>query len=439
MQNFVYIETYGCSANKNNSEIMSGLLKQGGYELTNNQNIAEIIIINTCIVKTKTESKIKRRIQDLSKLYKNKLMIIAGCMPETDRHSLKTINPNLLLLGIHHIKEICQLISDYKNNQINNHQKEKEYFSVKNEEKLCIPKISSNKLISIIQISEGCLGECKFCKTKLAKGPLFSYDENKILKSIESDLKTGAKEIWLTSQDCASYGLDREDKKPKLPELLRKILALNHRFKIRLGMMNPNHLYPILDEMTDIYKNPKIYKFIHIPIQSASNKILKDMNRYYNLERAEIIIKKFKEQFPDATIATDIIAGYPDETEQDHQINMDFIQKFKPDVLNLSKFSTHPGTEAGKLKPLPLYTVNKRTSQLMELHRKISKNSKLKYKDKEIKVFINTKTKIPNILEARDDNYNIVLIKSNDKSISGKTIKVKIKQTGVHHMIGEIL
>lgn len=434
MQNYIYIETYGCSANKNNSEIMAGLLKQAGYELTNNPEIADIIVINTCIVKTKTESKIKRRIQDLSKLYPKKLMIIAGCMPKTDKHSLKTINPNLLLLGIHHVKDIVKLIRDFKEDKLTE-EREKEYISTKNEEKLCSPKISSNKLISIIQISEGCLGDCSYCKTKLAKGALFSYDEDKISKTIKNDLKSGAKEIWLTSQDCASYGLDKDDKIPKLPKLLKNILALNHRFKLRLGMMNPDYLLSIIDEIIDVYHHPKIYKFLHIPIQSASNKIVKDMNRHYNIEQAELIIDKFKEQFPEITIATDIIVGYPTETEQDHKLNLDFIQKFKPDVLNLSKFSSHRGTEAGELKPLSINIINKRTSQLMELHRKTTQFNKLKYKDKEIKVFVNSKSKIPNILEARDDNYNIILVKG-DKSLLGKTIKVKIKQIGVHHMVG---
>ncbi|MDD5193503.1 MAG: tRNA (N(6)-L-threonylcarbamoyladenosine(37)-C(2))-methylthiotransferase, partial [Candidatus Nanoarchaeia archaeon] len=316
MQNYVYIETYGCSANKNNSEIIAGLLKQAGYEPTNNLNIADILIINTCIVKTKTESKIKRRIQDLSKLYPKKLIIIAGCMPETDKHSLKTINPSLLLLGVHHIKDIVRFIRDYKEGKLTK-EKSKEYLSAKNEEKLT-GKISSNKLISIIQISEGCLGDCSYCKTRLAKGPLFSYDGNKILKSIESDLKSGAKEIWITSQDNASYGLDKYDKKPMVPYLLKKILNIKHNFKLRIGMMNPNHLYPILDEMIEIYKDKKVYKFLHIPIQSASDKILDNMKRGYSINIAKEIITKFRKAFPDMTLATDIIVGYPSETEESH-------------------------------------------------------------------------------------------------------------------------
>jgi len=440
MEKYVFIETYGCSANQNNSEIISGILRQSGYELTTNEKIAEILIINTCIVKGKTQSKIKRRIQDLSKEFPDKLMIITGCMPQTDKNSILKINPKALLLGIHHIKDISRLISDYRNNQVSNpakfdKSKKDLYLSNINEEKLCSPKISHNKLVSIIQISEGCLGNCNYCKTRLAKGALFSYDIEHIIKSVQSDLQNGAKEVWITSQDNASFGLDRN--KNELPELLEKILALKHNFKLRLGMMNPNNLYPILDKLILIYHNPKMYKFLHIPIQSASNKVLKDMNRPYKIEIANEIISKFQKEFPNITIATDIITGYPTEKQEDHKLNLEFIERYSPDVLNLSKFSSHSGTKSAELKVLDVKIINKRASELMELHRKTAQNNKQKFLNHELKVFVNNKTKIPFVYEARDDNYKIVLIHSKDKSILGKNINAKVNQTGVHHLVGE--
>ncbi len=432
-QNCIYIETYGCSANLNNTEIMKGLLKQGGYEITNNPKLSDIIIFNTCIVKGKTEQKIKRKIQDFSKEYKEKLIIISGCMPETNLEHLRKLNLKLIFLGINHIKDIVNLIRDKEKNKLNK-VKQEYYLSKSKEEKIFLPKIPDNQLISIIQISEGCKGDCSYCKTKLAKGDLFSYSEDKILSSIESDLQSKAKEIWLTSQDNAAYGIEKG--KQKLPELLNEIFNLKHNFKLRLGMMNPNNLYPVLDKMIEVYKNKKIYKFLHIPIQSASNKLLKDMNRYYSIEQAEEIIKKFRKEFPDITIATDIIIGYPTETEEDHKKNIEFLKKFKLDVFNLSKFSSHKGTRAGKLEVLDKEIINKRASELMELHRKTAQENKEKFLNKEIKAFANKKTNIRNIYEARDENYNIILIKSVDKSILGKTISVKITQIGVHHMIG---
>ncbi|MEK6935210.1 MAG: tRNA (N(6)-L-threonylcarbamoyladenosine(37)-C(2))-methylthiotransferase [Nanoarchaeota archaeon] len=433
--NYVYIETYGCSANQNNSEILAGMLRSAGYQLTNNEKIAEIIILNTCVVKSKTENKIKRRIQDLAKESKRKLIIVTGCMPETDAKQIKQLNEKAILLGTHHYKDIINLIKKHKDNKLDLIS-QNVFLENKNEEKLNLPKIPNNNLISITQISEGCLGNCSYCKTKLAKGQLFSYDSDKIINSIEADLQSGAKEIWLTSQDVANYGLDKGNKTPKLPELLNKILALKHNFRLRLGMSDPNNVLPILNELIEIYKNKKMYKFLHIPIQSASNKILKDMNRFYNIKDINLIITQFRKQIPDITIATDIIVGYPTETEKDHQENINFIKTHKPDVLNISKMSIHKNTPAEKLKPLSINTINKRTTELMDLHKQTALENKQKFLNKTLGVFVNKKLQ-GDLYKTRDENYNIVLISSKDKSILGKNINVKIKQAGVHHLIAE--
>ncbi len=435
-QKLVHIETYGCTANQNNSEILAGILSRAGYLITNNIEIAEIIIFNTCVVKSKTESKIKRRIQDIQKEHKNKIIVITGCMPETDFKKLKKLAPNILLLGTHKFKDILNLLRDFEENKLTK-EKQAEYLSQNPETKLNLPKKPNNPLISIHQISEGCLGECSFCKTRLAKGELFSYNKEEILKSIESDLQQGAKEIWLTSQDNAAYGLDQKDKKSKLPELLSEILNLKHKFKLRLGMCDPNNILPILNELIKIYENPKMFKFIHIPIQSASNSVLKHMNRFYIIEQAEKIIEEFRKQIPDITIATDIIVGYPTETEEVHKQNINFISKFKPDVLNISKFSSHKSTPAGKLKILPANTLKKRATELMQIHKETAKQNKQKYINKTIKVFIDKKIS-ENLYQARDENYNIVYLKSSKENL-GKEVEVKIKSIGVHNLLAEII
>jgi threonylcarbamoyladenosine tRNA methylthiotransferase CDKAL1 len=430
---YIYIETYGCAANQNNSEILAGLLRQAGYEITNNIDISEIVIINSCIVKGKTESKIKRRIQDLSNT--EKLLIVSGCMPETDFESLQKLSPRAIFLGTHNFKGIVKLIKDFDENKLSK-ENQKKYLAEENEEKVLLPKMPKNKLISITQISEGCLGDCNYCKTRLAKGKLFSYDIDKIIKSVESDLVNGAKEIWLTSQDCAAYGIDRFGES-KLPELLKRILNLKGNFKVRLGMSNPNHIYPILDELIEIYGNKKMYKFLHIPIQSASDKVLKDMNRKYKIKIVEEIINRFKGEFREVVIATDIIVGYPSEEKRDHLDNIAFVEKFCPEIFNLSKFSSHKGTKAEKLKVLDVEILNARASDLMLVHREGALKSKKRYYGNNIQVFVNSKSKMPGIFEARDNNYNIVFVKGS-KELLGKNIEVRIKGIGVHHMIGVV-
>lgn len=432
----VYIETYGCSANQNNSEILAGILSRANFIITNNIDLADIVIVNTCVVKEKTESKIKRRIQDLKQFSHKKLIIIAGCMPQIEKiKKIKNLNSKAVLLGTHHFKNIINLIRDYYEKKLDE-KKQQSYLNDNYEIKLLLPKIPNNKLISIHQISEGCLGLCSYCKVRLAKGKLFSYPKEDIIKSIENDLQNGAKEIWLTSQDNGAYGLDWKAKKHELPELLKEILNLKHRFKLRLGMTNPNNAIAILDELIEIYKDKKIYKFIHIPVQSASNKILKDMNRLYTIEEAEKIIQRFRKEFPNGVIATDIIVGYPTEKQEDHEKNVDFIKKYKPDVFNLSKFSSHKQTPAGKLKKIKNSIIKNRTKEIMQAHKQTAKDNKKRFLNKIIEVFINKRLS-DNLYQARDENYNLILIRGSEELI-GRNMKVKITNIGIHHMIGEL-
>jgi tRNA A37 methylthiotransferase MiaB len=222
---------------------------------------------------------------------------------------------------------------------------------------------------------------------------------------------------------------------------MEKILELKGKFKLRPGMMDCNNVLPIIDNLLEVYGDKKMYKFLHIPIQSASNKILSDMNRFYKIEEAEKIIEKFRGRFKFGVLATDIIVGYPTETEEDHKLNLEFIRKYKPEVLNLSKFSSHKNTRAGKLKTLANSIVHKRTRELMEEHRLTAKQRKEEYiKEigKEICVFVNKRVEnAEKLCECRDENYNIVLVKCG-REFLGKEIKVKITEIGVHHMVGGV-
>jgi threonylcarbamoyladenosine tRNA methylthiotransferase CDKAL1 len=429
----VYIETYGCAANQNNSEIVGGLLRSADYGLTNNFDIADVVIINSCVVKGKTENKIKRRVQDLARC--GKLIVVCGCMSETDAVELRKLNSSAILLGVKHYKEIVRLLRDYYSGKLNA-EKEKEYLSSGDEIKVGLPKISSNKLIGIVQISEGCLGNCSYCKTKLAKGALHSFDMDDIVESVESDLKNGAKEIWLTSQDCAIYGVDKYGE-PRLVELLSKILSLKHRFKLRLGMMNPGGLSLILDDLLKVFKDKKMYKFLHVPVQSGSDNVLDSMGRGYKIELVERIICCFRKEFPDGVFATDIIVGYPLESVVGFEESLKFVEEFKPDVFNLSKFSRHKGTKAWGLKELDIGVINERASELMECHRARALENKKKFVGMYVKVFVN-KALGSGLFEGRDENYNIVLVKG-DKDLLGKNVEVVVKSVGVHHMVGELV
>jgi MiaB-like tRNA modifying enzyme len=419
----VFIETYGCSANLNNTEIIKGLIKQAGLELVNNEEIADIIIINSCIVKSPTENKIKARLINLEKL--NKPIILTGCMPDVRKPEGK----NLYLLSNHQIKNISKLIKKIIDSNYN----EKEFLITKPEIKLNLAKSNEIKKIGITQILEGCLGECSYCITRFAKGKLFSYPEEEIIKNIETDLKQGCKEIWITSQDNASYNLD--NKKHDLPKLLNKILALNYNFRLRLGMMNPNNILPILDELIEIYKNEKMYQYLHIPVQSASNKILKDMNRYYKVEDFLKIIKKFKKEIPSITIATDIIVAYPEESEKDFQETFSLIEEIQPEQLNVSKFWPIKGTKAALLPQISAEVSKDRAEELMNLFNRIIKEKNEKLIDSVQSCLVYDS--FNNNYLARTKSYKLVLVKS-IKNILGKLVKVRIVKQERNHLVGEL-
>lgn len=426
----IYFETYGCTANQNSTEIMKGLAKQAGLNITTNLDFADLIIINSCIVKEPTQEKIRRRFSDLLK--KGKKVILAGCMPRLNKKSLIK-KKNLFLLDTSHIKNILNLIQDIKNNSYSKNPEK--YLNQRKETKINLSKISNEKFIGITQISEGCFGECTYCITRLAKGRLFSYPKNQIINSVKKDLQAGCKEIWITSQDNASYGNDNG--RYILPELLKEILNLKGKFFIRLGMMNPDNVLKILNELIEIYKHPKMFKFLHIPIQSGSNKILKSMNRLYKKEDIIKIINKFKSEVPEITISTDIIVGFPGETEKDFQDTLNLIKQIKPEILNKSNFGKRPFTKAALMKQVSPEKIKQRAIKLSKIHLNICNEIQKSWLNKEQKILIDKKG-FENTWLGRNQNYKLFAVYSKEY-ILGKFVNVKVKKLYPHYLISEVI
>ncbi len=429
----IYFETYGCTANYNSTELMKGLCKQAGLNITNSEDYADIIIINSCIVKAPTEEKIRRRIQDLIKKFPKKKIIIAGCIPSINKKFFQEYQEkNIYLLNTNNVKNIVNLIKEIYEG---NYEAEK-YLKRRNELKLNLPKIPKENYIGITQISEGCLGECSYCIVRLAKGKLFSYPKDKVLESINSDLNSGCKEIWLTSQDNASYG--NEENKFLLPSLLSDVLKINKRFFIRVGMMNPNNVLKILSQLLEIYEDKKIYKFLHIPIQSGSDRILKSMNRKYTKKDVLEIVNSFREKFPDMHISTDFIVGYPGETEEDFQETLELVKIINPETLNFSKFWPRKGTPAEKLEELSPELIRDRIIRISNLHKELCLENQKKFLGKEAKVFVDQKGlgDFPDTYLARDENYKLYAVQTKEK-ILGKNVNVKVTKTTPHYLISE--
>jgi len=360
----VYLETYGCAANQSDSEIMAGLLSRAGFTIVTDEQAAgdaDLLILNTCTVKAPTEQRALFRIEQLSKL--KKPLIVAGCLAQMQPERVKELSPRASIIGTHAITHIVKIAARTLEGR---HVEE----LGEGGHKVCVPKQRRNPVIDIVQINQGCSGHCTFCGTKAARGDLLSYPVEEIVKEVTAAKAAGCKEFWLTSQDCGAYGLDAGS---NLAKLLKGITQkVGGQYFLRVGMANPTYVKVYLDELIAAYQDPRVFKFLHTPVQSGSDKILSDMKRGHSAADFTKIVATFRKAFPQIQIWTDIIVGYPTETEEDFQLSLDLIAQIRPDYVNISRFGARPGTAAAKLKPLPTELLKDRSRRMSALCRTIA-------------------------------------------------------------------
>ncbi len=358
----VFIETYGCTLNQADSDIMESLLKEKGYEIERGRlNYKSVdkykhIIINTCTVKKPTEQKIISKLERLRNI--NDRLIVTGCLASANADIVRKAVPNAKIINT---KDIVNI-----NSVLNNLALSKKVL-LQDKPTFIIP---TGAIISRIPISEGCLSSCSFCETKFARGPLKSFEHDTILKAISLSVARGAKEIELTSQDVGAYG---QDKKTNIAELVADASMLNGEFMMRIGMLNPEHLYKYLDELIAVFKSDKVFKFIHLPIQAGSDSVLRSMKRKYTIDEIRTYFKELREKVPKISIATDIIVGYPTESVGDFEQTIDLLLELKPTITNISKFWERPHTTASKFKQLSKSTIKDRGTKFSRIIRSMQK------------------------------------------------------------------
>ena len=300
----VYAENYGCAANKFDLEVMLGILKAEGYQLSDDPTNTDVILVNTCGVKKPTEDRIIQRLRRLSRL--NKPLIICGCLPRINFEAVRKAAPNFAaILDPRSVDRIADAVKYAQNGERKNI-----FFSDAPPPKLEQPTLRLSRVIGIIAISEGCLGDCAYCCVRFARGKLYSFPLDEIVKKVKEAISEGIREIWLTSQDSGAYGMDSNT---NLAELLNECSRIPRKFMIRVGMMNPNHALRILPELIESFKSEKIFNFLHLPVQSGDNNVLKRMNRRYTVEEFKKTVEAFRKEIPDLTLSTDIICGFPGE------------------------------------------------------------------------------------------------------------------------------
>ena len=336
----VYIKTFGCSANQAESEMMAGMLEESGNHTFYNEDQienADTILVNICTVKG--DKKALREISSLKELYPDKKIVVSGCVTKSMIPKIEKIDPNASIMNTDNIKSVVEAVESKNPLRI---------LDRKQEIKVRIPRIRSRNSISIIPICQGCTSFCTYCSTKLSKGNIFSYPMEKILVEAEESIKEGCKEIWLTSQDNGDYGFEW-DKKSHLPELIKKVSEIEGDFMIRIGMTNPIGVMSVLDELVDSFKSDKVFKFLHVPIQAGNNDVLRRMARRYTVEDFKLLVEKFRNAIPEITISTDIICGFPGETEEQFSDTLKLVEEVQPEVVNISRFVAREGTAAFRM------------------------------------------------------------------------------------------
>ncbi|MEM3708114.1 MAG: tRNA (N(6)-L-threonylcarbamoyladenosine(37)-C(2))-methylthiotransferase [Nitrososphaerales archaeon] len=427
MKKCFFVKSFGCSANRSDTEIMIGLLEEAGYSLTNLEE-ADYVLVNTCGVKQPTEDRVISTLRQFSSL--NKKLIIAGCLPRINLNRIVKTIPNFSATldprSIHLIVEVFKRIEEGHDKLL--------IFSDEPAIKPSLPKHLLNPVIGIIQIAEGCSMKCTYCCTRFARGSTYCYPNDVIFNEAKNLIRKGCKEVWITSQDNSVYYF----KGVKLPELIKKICKIEGEFFLRIGMMNPANVKKILKDLIESYFDSKVYKFLHLPLQSASMRILELMKRGYSPKDVIEIINSFSSSLSSLTLSTDVIVGFPTETDEDFEDTVKFIQEIKPDIVNVSKFGVRPKTEASKLKQLSCDTIEKRCKELTQIIKEISYQKNLKWINWAGRCLISEKGKKDFSWIARNFAYKPIVLKNN-QNLLGRFVDVEILDAKSNYLIGQII
>ncbi len=395
-----YIKTYGCTLNRADSDIMAGLLEGGGVEVVGSERDAEVIVLNTCTVKRPTEQRILDNIKRLVK--GDARLVVAGCMAGANADVIRKHAPNAVIVTTGSIDRIVDAVADANNGAAS------DYSRHAGPDKPALLK-ANGSVIARVPVSEGCLSACSFCETRFARGRLNSFPEDVILRAVENAAKAGSKEIELTSQDMGAYGADR---KTDIAGLMREISEIDGDFKVRIGMLNPDHLHKYIDELIAAFDSDRFYRFLHLPVQAGSDRVLMDMGRGCGSGTFMDHVKRLRRGVKGIAIETDIIVGYPTETEEDFDETLGLLKTARPDMINISRFGAREHTRASRLRQLGQLEIKRRSVAASRLARRIQKEKNVSYVGRTIPVLLTEPAR--GSLNGRTDSYRQVVVRDCD-------------------------
>lgn len=426
----VFVRSFGCSLNLADGEVLAGCLAEAGYELVDSPFEADVIIYNTCAVKGPTEN---RMIELLRRAPRGKKLIVAGCLPLVNFERLAIETRFDGVVG----PAFGNAIVDVVRRVLNGEKVVVLEGALTNKPCIELPRKPVNPVVSILPTNYGCLGSCAYCCVIFARGRLRSYGIDEIVNRVRRDLALGFREFWVTSQDVACYGRDLGT---NLAELLKAICAVEGNFRVRVGMMTPNMAIDILDDLVDAFKDEKVFKFLHLPVQSGDNEILQHMRRFYSVEEFTQIIEEFRKHIPEITIATDVICGFPGETEEAFKRTLQLMEEVKPDIINVSKFFARPKTAAANMKDhfVSLGEIKRRSSLAANLARKIALERNQRWVGWTGEILVDEVGKVAGSWIGRNFAYKPIVVEGGDANMLGKTLRVKVVEAFSTHLRGVV-
>ncbi len=406
------VEAYGCTLNHGEAqEFIEAILEQG-HKIAADEAQADAYAIFTCGVIKTTEKHMLKRIGQLS-VDSSKMLLICGCLGNINPEAIMEIAPNAQMFGPSEQSLASKVFSNSYDSEDNSR--------------------SLQSKVGILPIATGCTGNCSYCITKKARGTLQSRPIKEIKQRLEMLVARGCVEIQVCAQDTAVYGTDIGS---DLGTLINELETVEGNFMLRIGMMNPANVKDHLDEIIEAYENTKVFKFLHLPVQSGSDSVLKAMNRMYTAQDYEDIIKAFRARFPKMALSTDIIVGFPGETDEDFQASLSLIRRGKPDLINITRFSSRPGTEAHEMKNGVFPgTARGRSKELTTLRFQITSDNYKQMIGQKVRALA-SECLVEGTTSMRTKNYNPIVVPENLEL--GKWYDIVITGTERVYLIGKI-
>jgi len=412
----ICVEIYGCATNRGDAAIVEGLLVQHGHSLVKSVNEADVVVLMTCIVIDTTHQRMLHRLRTLHKF--GKKVVVGGCLPAVLPDQVNMVAPGSPMMTPRCIHQIVDIVNGH-NPVLHQADKGK------------LPRTVG--LRTYLTIADGCQQACSYCITRSARGTLKSYAEKGLVAAARHAIKHGCREICLTAQDAAAYGLDTGT---SIASLATKISEIDGDFRIRVGMMHPGTVQHRFEDILSTLCTPKVYRFLHLPLQSGSDTVLEAMHRDYTTNEFITIVKAVRNAIPDINLTTDVIVGFPRETDSQFNKTCRIIEALRPDMVNVTRFSARPKTPAKTMQGRLSTQEVKERSRVMAAVAK--KTMLIQHQD-----CIGTTTQAL-ILKKRDDG--MILGKTDGyRSIHlpsgriGDIMSIKVTDAKVTHLIGDIL